>query len=106
MKIRLGYVAISLTLGITSSKTITYTNYKKTKNKDEKLDDLIKQNFKSLKEILKYNYKNNIHFYRLSHKLIPLATHKEVNFDYITPYKKEWEEIGNLIKKYKIRLSV
>jgi len=106
MKIRLGYVAISLTLNITTSKTITYTNYKKIKNKDEKLDNLIRQNFKSLKEILKYNYKNNIHFYRLSHKLIPLATHNEVKFDYITPYKKEWKEIGNLIKKYKIRLDI
>ena len=29
MKIRLGYVAIPLTIGITSSKTMTLTNYKK-----------------------------------------------------------------------------
>ena len=64
MKIRLGYVSISLGLNITSSRTITYTNFEKLKEdkQKEKLDQIINQNFESLKEILKYNYKNNIHF--------------------------------------------
>lgn len=105
MKIRLGYVAISLTLDITTSKTVTYTNYQKIKDKDKKLDTIIKQNLNALKEILKYNYKNDIHFYRLSHKLIPLSSHPKVNFDYITPYKKTWQEIGKLIKEYNIRVD-
>lgn len=107
MKIRLGYVAISLTLNITSSKSITYTYYNKLNEKDksQKLDTIIKQNLQNLKQILKYNHKNKIFFYRMSHKLIPLATHPQVNFDYITPYKKEYEEIGKLIKKYNIRLD-
>jgi len=107
MKIRLGYVAISLTLNITASKTITYTNYKKLKETEKyiKLDSLIKQNFKNLKQILKYNVRNNIHFYRLSHNIIPLATHKNVDFDYITPYEKEWEKIGNIIKVYNLRVD-
>ena len=45
MKIRLGYVAISLTLNITASKTITYTNYLKIISKIDKLDEIINQNF-------------------------------------------------------------
>ncbi len=107
MKIRLGYVAISLTLDITASKTITYTNYQKLNKEDgdNKLDLLIRQNFNNLKEILKYNYCNNIHFYRLSHNLIPLATHNDVPFDYIKPYQKEWKELGDYIKKYQIRVD-
>ena len=32
MKIRLGYVGLSKTIDITSSKTITYTNYLKSKD--------------------------------------------------------------------------
>jgi len=108
MKIRLGYVALPLTLNITASKTITYTNYKKLEKQKqiEKLDKIINQNFEAIKQILKYNHKNNIFFYRLSHKIIPLATHKEVKYDYIKPYKTKWEEIGNLIQKHKIRLDV
>ena len=105
MKIRLGYVAIPLTLNITASRTITYTNYLKTINKDYKLDDIINQNFNNLREILLYNFKNDIHFYRLSHNIIPLATHPNVSFDYVTPYRDKWENIGNLTKLYNIRID-
>ena len=38
MIIRLGYVAISKALDITSSGTITYTNYLKEENKDDNLE--------------------------------------------------------------------
>ena len=52
MIIRLGYVAISKALDITSSGTITYTNYLKEENKNEKLDKTI--------DNLKTKYGNNI----------------------------------------------
>ncbi len=108
MKVRLGYVSLSLSLNITASRTITYTNYLKLNENEKKakMDKIIKENFESLEEILKYNYKNSIHFYRLSHKLIPLATHESVSFDYINPYEKYYKKIGNLIKDYGIRLDV
>lgn len=105
MKITLGYVAISKTLDISASKTMTYTNYLKKIEKSKPLNDIIKTNIYNLKEILKYNFKNDIHFYRLSYKIIPLATHPKVNLDYITPYKKEWEEIGYMTKIYNIRMD-
>jgi len=59
MKIRLGYVAISLTLDITASKTITYKNYMKLneQNKIIKLENLINTNFANLKQIMWYNFK-------------------------------------------------
>ena len=79
MIIHLGYVAISKTLDITSSKTITYTNLKK-HNDYQKLDNIIKENLNNLEKIIDYNIKNNIHFYRLTSKLIPLATIKELDF--------------------------
>ncbi len=105
MKIRLGYVSISKALNITPSSTITYTNYKKCTNKMEKLDSIIKSNLENLKEIIIYNIKNNIHFYRLTSKLIPLATHKEINFEYINKYKKYYDNISTLINKYNIRVD-
>ena len=83
MLIRLGYVAISKTLEDSISyNNITYTDFIKTNNFD-KLNDVIISNFNTLNSILKYNKKNNIHFYRLTSKFIPLATHKNLNFDYI-----------------------
>lgn len=103
MKIQLGYVAVPYSIdNITYCKTMTYTSYSKLEIAlaHQKLDQLITYNFIKLKEVLRYNYLNNIHFYRLSHNLIPLATHEDVEFEYILTYQKQWCEIGNLIKKY------
>ena len=106
MKIRLGYVSISKALDVTPSGTITYTNYNNSLNKNEKLNLVINSNFKSLIEILKYNIKNNLHFYRLTSKLIPLATHKDVDFEYIDKYKKYYKIVSDLIIKNKMRVDV
>lgn len=106
MIIKLGYVSISKALDITTSHTISYTNYLKEKDKKQKLDEIIKMNLESLDKIIDYNIKNNIHFYRLTSNLIPLATMKDVKFDYITNYKDLYNKIGNKINKYKMRVDM
>jgi len=104
MIIHLGYVSISKTLDITPSKTLTYTEFNKFKDYN-KLDNIIKENLINLEKIIDYNIKNNIHFYRLTSKLIPLASHKEINFDYIEKYKEYYKKIGNKINKHNIRID-
>lgn len=104
MKIRLGYACISETLNLTTSSTYTYTNYLKTQDFD-KLDQVIISNLKNLEEILQYNIKNQIHFYRLSSKLIPLATKKEVEFDYIKKYKDIYQKLGKIIHDNHLRID-
>ena len=106
MKIRLGYVALSKSMDLTSSHTITYTNFEKENMPYNKLYDVINDNLDVLTEILNYNIKNNIHFYRLTSKLVPLATHKNVNFDYIKPFINKFKYIGNLIKTNNLRVDV
>lgn len=105
MKIRLGYVALSKSLDITTSKTITYTNYINNNYAVDKLLEITSNNLDNLYEIIKYNIKNNFHFYRLTSKLVPLATHKDINFDYITPLIDKYKKIGNLINNYNIRVD-
>jgi len=104
MNIRLGYVSLSKILDITTSKTITYTEFKK-HNDLNKINNIIIENLINLEKIIDYNIKNNIHFYRLTSKLIPLSTIKELNFDYINPYIKLYKRIGNKIKKHNIRID-
>jgi len=104
MNIRLGYVSISKILDITPSKTITYTEFKK-HNDLNIINNLIIENLTNLEKVIDYNIKNNIHFYRLTSKLIPLSTIKELNFDYINPYIKLYKRIGNKIKKHNIRVD-
>ena len=108
MKIRLGYACISNALNITSSSTMTYSYYK-SKNKDfinDKLDKIIISNFEALKEILNYNIKNEIYFFRMTSNLIPLATHPLVDYEIFKRYDKYFKEIGNIIKDNNLRIDM
>lgn len=105
MKIRLGYACISETLtNVTTSSSYMYTTYLKEKD-NLKLDRIIVSNFLDLEKILTYNIKNNIHFYRLSSNIIPLATKKEVEFDYINQYEIYYQQIGKLIQEKNMRID-
>lgn len=106
MKIRLGYVSISKTLNITTSHTITYTNYEKEKNKEEKLYEIINKNLDNLEQILIYNIRNNIHFYRMSSAIIPLATHPKVEYNALKIFKEKLEHIGSMINKNNMRVDI
>ena len=106
MRVRLGYVALSKALDdVTTSSTITYTNYINKNYNVSKLLEITKGNLEALNEIIKYNIKNNFHFYRLTSKLVPLSTHNKVSFDYITPLKDEYKKIGKLINDNNIRVD-
>ncbi|MFJ7827820.1 UV DNA damage repair endonuclease UvsE [Psychrobacillus sp. NPDC096623] len=108
MKIRFGYVATALGLWDASpSKTITFTRYSKLPKNEriEKLKSITAQNLQHTKRILYYNIAHEIKLYRFSSSLVPLATHPEVLWDFLTPFKNEWEELGNIIRHFKLRVS-
>ena len=106
MRIRLGYACVPVTIDETSSHTLTYTHYKKLgMSGDKKLDSVIKSNFKSLKNILNYNIKNDIVFFRMTSELIPLLTHPNVKLN-LYKYKSYFKNIGDIIKKNNLRVDI
>ena len=108
MRVRLGYVSIAKALdGISASNTLTYTHYMKLDSElaMKLIDKKIVSNFENLEKIIKYNIKNNIHFYRMTSNLIPLATHQKVNFEYIKKYNKFYNRIGKLINDNNLRVD-
>lgn len=108
MKIRFGYVANALGLWDASpSKTLTFARYS-TLPKDERIDKLkfiTAQNLQHTKRILYYNIAHEIKLYRFSSSLVPLATHPEVMWDFYTPFKQQWAELGELIQQFNLRVS-
>lgn len=104
MRIRLGYVSITNALNVTSSSTYTYSEYLKNKDMD-KLDSVIVSNLEALLEILRYNVRNNIHFYRMTSKLIPLATKEDVCFDYLDKYQIYYDKLNKLINENYLRVD-
>ena len=111
MRVRLGYVAISKALckKVTSSSTVTFTNYNKItlpNKKLEKLKSVAASNLRDLETIIRYNIENNIHFYRITSALIPLVTHPEVGYwGHREFLKKDFEYVGKLINDSKMRVD-
>lgn len=105
MKVRLGYACSNITLkNVTTSSTYTYTLFKKEQDY-EKLDRIIVSNLQDLERIIDYNIKNNVHFYQISSKLIPLATLKEIEFDYSDKFKDYYKIISNKILDNNMRVD-
>lgn len=105
MIVRLGYVSISNTINLTTSKTITYKKFSKT-NDYKLIDTIIKNNLSNLTEILKYNSSNNIHFYRISSNIIPLATHPNISFNYLDKYQIYYDKIARIINDKQMRIDI
>ena len=101
MKIRLGYACISKTINDTPSTNYTYTEFIKEKDFN-KLDRIIISNLQALNNLIDYNKKNNIHFFRLSSKIIPLATKEDVEFDYLDKFKNYYDELSLKVKNMRV----
>jgi len=108
MRIRFGYVSQSMSLWDASpSKTVTYTRFSQlpAEERMEKLLTVTAANLANTKRMLHYNIGHEIELYRFSSSIVPLATHPEVRWDFVTPFRDEWREIGDLVKKHRLRVS-
>ncbi|PFA21556.1 UV damage endonuclease UvsE [Bacillus cereus] len=108
MIIRFGYVSHAVALWDCSpAKTMTFTTWKKLgkQEREEKLYNVTKQNLMHTLRILHYNIAHEIPLYRLSSSIVPLATHPEVDFNYIDIFMPFWRKIGKFIREHNLRVS-
>jgi UV DNA damage endonuclease len=108
IKIRFGYVSHAISLWDASpAKALTFTRYQQlsASERKEKLLEVTRLNLKHTLRMLYYNLAHEIELYRFSSSIVPLATHPEVRWDFTTPFLKEWQEIGDLVKRNHLRVS-
>ncbi|PGM98512.1 UV DNA damage repair endonuclease UvsE [Bacillus cereus] len=108
MIMRFGYVSHAMALWDCSpAKTMTFTSWKKLnkQEREDKLYNVTLQNLEHTMRILHYNIAHEIPLYRLSSSIVPLATHPEVEFDYIQLFAPLWRKIGALIQEHNLRVS-
>ncbi|MGG5740969.1 MULTISPECIES: UV DNA damage repair endonuclease UvsE [Bacillus cereus group] len=108
MIMRFGYVSHAMALWDCSpAKTMTFTSFKKLnkQEREDKLYHVTRQNLEHTIRILHYNIAHEIPLYRLSSSIVPLATHPEVEFDYIQLFAPLWRKIGALIQEHNLRVS-
>jgi UV DNA damage endonuclease len=108
--VRLGYVAMSMELKNASpSKTMTFSQFQKIEDRDaalRKLERISLENLNNTLRLLKHNAASDIHFYRLTSRLIPLANHEELlDWKYMKPLKEKLIEIGNYVKEHSMRVD-
>ncbi|WP_270180414.1 UV DNA damage repair endonuclease UvsE [Alkalihalobacillus sp. CinArs1] len=108
MKLRFGYVSHALALyEATPARTMTFARYSKLSEEErmEKLLSVTDANLTNTLRALHYNIAHEINVYRMSSSIVPLATHPEAKWDYHTPFRDKFKEIGDLVKKHNLRVS-
>ena len=110
MRIRFGYVAMALNIMEGSpNKTVTVTNLQKIANPEDRihrLRRLTRENLDNQLRVFKYNSAYDIHVFRFTSKLIPLATHSEAaGWDFIGEFEAELAGIGDYVRTREMRVS-
>jgi UV DNA damage endonuclease len=91
------------------SKTMTFSQFQKIRDREaaiRKLERIALSNLHNTLRLLKHCAISEIHFYRLTSRLIPLANHEELrDWNYLKPLKENLEEIGDFANNHKIRID-
>lgn len=110
MLVRFGYAAIAFGIKNGSpDQTVTLEKLNKLEKSETRRDLLrkvLKQNLAATRRILCYNRTHQIRLYRITSKLVPLATHPAAaGWDYIAEFSEEFAELGRLAREGTCRLT-
>lgn len=97
----IGYACLTVGVPNTNMKTCRITNAT-----DEKLQELISHNLKSLENIIDYNINNNIKLFRISSDIIPFGSSPVNKLNWTDLFYNQFETISKKIKNSGMRVSM
>lgn len=98
---RIGYPCKNRSIGCQGDKTFRLKSYS-----EERLIETVENNLGCLAQMLEFNLRHNILFFRITSDLVPFASHPVCRFDWQSYFKKKFREIGDLIKSHQMRISM
>jgi UV DNA damage endonuclease len=98
---KIGYPCINWTIGCKGDRTFRLKSYS-----EERLIGTARNNLDCLLQMLRFNVEHNILFFRITSDLIPFASHAVCQFDWLSYFRREFEEIGSYINHHDIRISM
>jgi UV DNA damage endonuclease len=98
---RIGYPCINLTVGCKGDRTFRLKSYS-----EWRLKETVENNLDCLLEVLRFNEEHKILFFRITSDLVPFASHPVNTFSWQDYFRSEFEEIGDFIRKSRIRISM
>lgn len=110
MLVRFGFVAMSMLLDNASpSRTMTYTNFAKLPDREAAVVRLVRiaqENLRHTLRLLSHCKHSDIHLYRLTSRLIPLATHEGLaDWDSYAALADDFAAVGAYVRANGIRVS-
>ena len=98
---KIGYPCINRTIGCSTNKTFRLASYC-----SSRLVESVKHNLACLRKILEYNAAHNLLFFRISSDLVPFASHPICDVNWTDFFRPRFQELGELIKKHAMRISM
>lgn len=110
MRISFGYVAMSVIVEECSpSKTITFQNWSKIdseKARFSRLGSIARENLQNTQRLFYHNQAHDIKVFRLTSKLVPLATHPAAqDWDWMAELSDQLKLLGDYAQANSFRLS-
>jgi UV DNA damage endonuclease len=91
------------------SQTMTFAQFSKLSDRDaaiRKLERIAISNLENCLRLLKHNTANEIHFFRLSSRLIPLANHEELSdWKFMKALREPLTDIKNYLAEHPMRID-
>ncbi|MFH2201666.1 MAG: UV DNA damage repair endonuclease UvsE [Elusimicrobiota bacterium] len=98
---RIGYPCINRGIGCTAGSTFRLKSYCAAR-----LMDTVARNLACLESILRWNAQQGLNFFRISSDLVPFASHAVCRADWPRRFKGEFAQLGRLIKRHGMRISM
>lgn len=97
---RIGYACVNQSVGASASRTFRLASYS-----EARAAETIASNLRVLRDILEWNLKHDILYFRISSGTIPLASHPVMTFDWKTQFAGGLSEIGAFINEHGMRTN-
>ncbi len=98
---RIGYPCINTTIGCKSGRTFRLKSYS-----EDRLIETVENNLACLREILRFNLRHNLLFFRITSDLVPFASHPICRLNWQRHFHRQFKAIGDFIKSNNIRISM
>jgi len=98
---KVGYPCINWSIDCRGNKTFRLKSYS-----EENLIDIVENNLNCLEEMLRFNIKNDMLFFRITSELVPFASHEINKFDWQSYFEDKFKRISKIIDENNIRISM
>jgi len=98
---KIGYPCINWAVGCKADKTFRLQSYS-----EQRLIETVANNLHCLSKILVFNVEHNLLFFRITSDLVPFASHPICKVNWQLYFDSQLEEVGDLIKRKNIRISM